>query len=552
MSRQPKARVLIVEDESLVSAMIKSCLIETGYEVANEVANGRDALDAVQKSPPDIILMDIHLPDIDGLEIAAKINSLRQLPIVILTAYDTPDLLDRAKNIGVLAYLVKPPNTAEIDRALQLALARHRDLEDLRVANENLKQEISERKWAEKQNLALQEKLQHAQKFESLGLLAGGMARDFNNMLMVILGNVELCLLENSSGRTIQPMLEDIRKAGFRATDLTAQLLAFAGGYKPAESPTDINSLVSEIISLLQISKKASLLFRSAANLPRITCDPSQLRQALANIMTNAHESGSDKPLQIKINTGIERLERSFLSQHEFNTKLAAGDYIYVQIIDNGAGFNAETARKIFDPFFTTKGFARGLGLAVALGVARTHLGTIHVQSELGKGTNVKFYLPCPGTVEAQPEEPSETTQASAATLKQATAQPTLAAAKRLVLIIDDENTVRAVSQKLLEAVGFRTLTASNGLAGVELFKENKSEISAVLLDVCMPGIDGLQTHALIREISKDTPVMFFSGYSDQEVAPVLTADPRAGFLKKPFRPTILVQKLEELIRSRA
>jgi CheY-like chemotaxis protein len=545
MSKPAKARVLVVEDEFLVSEMIRGFLAETGYEVAGWAANGREALEAVRSAAPDIILMDIQLPDMDGLEIARLVNNLKPLPIVVLTAYDTPDLLDRAKSVGIVAYLVKPPHAAEIDRTLQFALARFRDVSELRAANENLLKEIAERRRAEDQYRALQDKLQRAQKFESLGLLAGGMARDFNNMLMVILGNAELGLIEHDRGRPVRPLLEDIRKAGQRAADLTAQLLAFAGGHRPAEVPADLNALVGEVLSLLQVSEKASVQNRPGANLPRIPCDPSQLRQALANLLTNALESGGPGPLQIRISTGVERLDRSFLAQHELGVELPAGDYVYVRIHDNGAGFDAETAGKIFDPFFTTKGMSRGLGLAVVLGVVRAHRGAIHVTSEPGKGTDVKLYLPYAGTAETRPEP------AVRPELATPPAPPAAAPApgKGLVLIVDDEDSVRAVSKKLLEAAGFRTVSAPNGLEGVARFRERQADIAAVLLDVCMPGIDGLQTHSLIRDLSRDTPVLFFSGYSDQEVAPVLAADPRAGFLKKPFRPAILIQKLEELIR---
>ena len=320
---------------------------------------------------------------------------------------------------------------------------------------------ITMRKRAESNRVELEKQLLHAQKLESLGVLAGGIAHDFNNVLMAIIGYADLALMKLAPESPITENLHAIEKAAARAAELAKQMLAYSGKGKFVVEPIDMNRLLEEMLHMLKvsISKKAVLRFHPALNLPTVEGDATQLRQVIMNLVINASEAIGDRSGVIAINTGSMDCDRSYLNNVWIDEGIAEGTYLYLEISDTGCGMGSETVSKIFDPFFTTKFTGRGLGMAAVMGIMRGHKGSIKVYSELGKGTTFKLLLPASGlpVKHSNSEESCDVWRG-----------------RGKVLLVDDEETVRATGSKMLRELGFEVLTASDGLEAVIVFKSSK------------------------------------------------------------------------------
>ncbi|MBC7369206.1 MAG: PAS domain S-box protein, partial [Undibacterium sp.] len=254
-----------------------------------------------------------------------------------------------------------------------------------------------ERHQTDEARLNLERKLLETQKLESLGVLAGGIAHDFNNLLTGILGNSSLASLELPEGSPIQDYLGQINQASLRAADLCKQMLAYSGRGRFVVQKLDINQLVEETTHLLQISisKQAVLRFNLGRGLPTIEADATQIRQVVMNLVINASEAIGEKSGVVSVSTGLTRIDHAYLGGTIAAPEIPEGEYVSLEISDNGTGMSAETQAKIFDPFFSTKFTGRGLGLAAVLGIMRGHKGALKVYSELGRGTTFKLLFPC-------------------------------------------------------------------------------------------------------------------------------------------------------------
>jgi len=410
----------------------------------------------------------------------------------------------------------------------------------------SLVQDVSDRVLAEQtgrkaavEKQALERKLQEAQKLESLGVLAGGIAHDFNNLLTGVLGNASLARMDLPAESPIQPLLEQIETAALRAADLCKQMLAYSGKGRFVVQRLDLNALIEDTTRLLQvsISKHSVLKFSLAAALPTVLGDATQLRQVVMNLVINASEAISDKSGFISITTGLTRADRPYLAGTFFAPDLPEGDYVYLEIADNGGGMAPEVQARIFDPFFTTKFTGRGLGLAAVLGIVRGHKGALKVFSEAGWGTTFKILLPCA-------EGPAETT---------GTAAPAPAAwrGSGTALVVDDEETVRVTTARLLESLGFSTRLADNGRTGVEEFSATPDDIALVVLDLTMPHMDGEEAFRQIIALRPAARVLLMSGFNEQETVARFTGKGLAGFLQKPFTLPGLREKLQQIFPAK-
>jgi PAS domain S-box-containing protein len=256
--------------------------------------------------------------------------------------------------------------------------------------------DITERKLAAEEAEKLQHKMQETQKLESLGVLAGGIAHDFNNLLTVVLGNSALARLESTDSPVNAARLDSVLTAANRAAELCRQLLAYAGKGSYTIERLSLNEVVAETTRLLElsISKQARLEFNLAPGLPKIEADPSQVRQVIMNLVMNASEALEHKPGTIRIHSSQVRLPTPGLEPGRPLTELEPGDYVCVEVADSGSGMPPEVLARIFDPFFTTKFTGRGLGLAAVLGIVRTHRGALRVESNPGRGSAFRIYLP--------------------------------------------------------------------------------------------------------------------------------------------------------------
>ncbi len=406
----------------------------------------------------------------------------------------------------------------------------------------SLVQDVSDRVLAEQASLkaaaerrALERKLQEAQKLESLGVLAGGIAHDFNNLLTGVLGNASLARMDLPLDSPVQSMLEQIELAAQRAADLCSQMLAYSGKGRFVVKRLDLNALIEDTTRLLQasISKRAVLKFSLAEKLPAVLGDATQLRQVVMNLVINASEAVGEKSGFISISTGLTRADHSDLAGTFFAPDLPAGDYLYLEVADNGGGMAPEVHARIFDPFFTTKFTGRGLGLAAVLGIVRGHRGALKVLTEVGRGTSFKILFPCA-------EGPAETPGSEPAT-------PAGWRGSGLALIVDDEETVRVTVARMLEACGFTTRLADHGRSGVEAFSAAPDEFAFVILDLTMPHMDGEEAFHKIMAVRPATRVLLMSGFNEQEITARFSGQSLAGFIQKPFTLPALREKLQEI-----
>ena len=380
---------------------------------------------------------------------------------------------------------------------------------------------ITLRKRADEDRIKLEKQLLHAQKLESLGVLAGGIAHDFNNILLAILGNADLALMKLAPESPVVENLQAIEQSAARAADLAKQMLAYSGKGRFVVEAIDLNRLLEEMLHLLQvsISKKAELRFHPARDLPTLEADATQLRQVVMNLVINASEAIGDNSGTIVISTGSVECDSNYLKDIWLDENLAEGTYVFLEVSDSGCGMDSQTASRIFDPFFTTKFTGRGLGMAAVLGIVRGHKGAIKLYSEPGKGTSFKLLFPASARAAARASDapPSATWQGSGK-----------------VLLVDDEETVRATGGKMLRELGFEVVTACDGREAVEAFR-NCRDVKFVLLDLTMPHLDGEQCFRELRRLDPVVRVIMSSGYNEQDVTQRFVGKGLAGFIQKPY-----------------
>jgi two-component system cell cycle sensor histidine kinase/response regulator CckA len=365
--------------------------------------------------------------------------------------------------------------------------------------------------------------LQDTQKLESLGLIAGGVAHDFNNLLTVVNCNVSLARMDIPADSPIAPFLEQIDQTVVRAADLCRQMLAYAGKGQIVVRLFDLSRVAQETIDLirLSVSKKAVVDLHLATGLPAISGDTTQIRQILLNLAINASEALGEGEGVIRISTSLLRADRKFLADAILSADLSEGEYVCLEVSDNGSGMAPETLRHIFDPFFTTKFLGRGLGLAAVLGIVRSHNGAVHVASELGKGTTFRLLLP-------RATGPAEAAASPASAEAPWQGEGTL-------LVVDDEAPVRAITAALLERKGFTVVFAVDGRDGADRFAATPDHFRGVLLDLTMPHLNGEEALQEIRRLRPKTPVLLMSGFSSHEAENQFAGLGLSGFLRKPF-----------------
>ncbi len=384
----------------------------------------------------------------------------------------------------------------------------------------------------------LEAQVRHAQKLESLGVLAGGIAHDFNNLLMGIMGNASIALeqVENSSPAKVS--IGRIERISQHAAELTNQLLAYSGQGKFFNETINLSATVEEMVDLLEAakSKKHTLRCNFASDLPTIEGDVAQISQVIMNLITNASEAIGDNLGTITLNTGLVAVDKEYLMDTFLCEDTPEGVYTYLRVADTGCGMDPETVSRIFDPFFTTKFTGRGLGLAAVLGIVRSHKGTLKVHSKPGEGTIITVVFPC--------SEDQSILEPSAA------AEPIQrrpGVENGVVLVVDDEETVRSVVSASLDQLGFEVLEAKNGNEAIEAYRAESSRIEFVVLDMSMPDMNGVEVFRQIEEITGQARVIMMSGYSESEFEGSFSGGKFGGFIQKPFRPQALASKIEKL-----
>jgi PAS domain S-box-containing protein len=363
----------------------------------------------------------------------------------------------------------------------------------------------------------LEAQLQHEARMKSLGVLAGGVAHDFNNLLVGILGNASLAM--DAAGPKAAPLLEQVIKAGEQAAHLTRQMLAYAGKGQFVLEAVDVSREVRKVVSLLHsaLPPFARLDLQLAEALPAVRADRGQIQQIAMNLIINAGEALPPSGGRIRITT--ER--RSGM--------------VALIVEDEGSGMKADLKERIFEPFFTTKSAGRGLGLAAVRGIVDAHGGRIELESSPESGTIFRVLLPGVPAVTPEPTpEPSNVP----------------APAEGTVLVVDDEPVVVALAKRTFAVAGLRGLYAESGREGIRLYREHASEIDAVVLDVLMPDVGGLEVLRALREIRPDVQVILSSGNPKAEIQRYFGEHAPSGFLPKPYRSAALVEAITACLRK--
>jgi len=400
--------------------------------------------------------------------------------------------------------------------------------------------DVSDRRKAEAERQALDARILHTQKMESLGVMAGGLAHDFNNILMAILGNVDLALMDVPAESPVRTNLVEIERACRRATDLCRQMLSYSGKGRLHVERLDLNVMLRDMESLFAASlpKKVKLQLNLADGLPAVEGDTVQIRQVVTNLVLNAAEAVDERNGTIVVGTAVRHCDRALLGAMWQHEERPEGDYVCIEVTDSGRGMTAETQARMFEPFFTTKFAGRGLGLAAVFGIVRGHRGAIRVQSAPWQGTTVQVFLPLAATdAGGEPDAPA------VATFR----------AGGVVLLVDDEDAVREAARKHLERLGFEVLPARNGREAMDTFALHRHRIRVILLDLTMPVMDGRATLRELARTNGHVPVIVCSGYSEQAAGLQAAAESGVvGFIEKPYPVSRLIALLNRVLADPA
>jgi DNA-binding response OmpR family regulator/two-component sensor histidine kinase len=530
--------VVLNVDDREVSRYTKTRILKQAGFIVAEAVNGAEALRMAEELQPPVILLDVRLPDISGIEVCRIVKQKWPGIMVLQTSATFTSGADRTRGLdaGADSYLAQPVEPEELIasirallriRAAEYGLRRLNDnlerrveerTRDLADANESLRLEIAQREKAEAA-------LVQAQKMEAVGHLTGGIAHDFNNLLTAVVGNLDLIRARATDPRIFR-LAENAFKAAERGSKLTAQLLAFSRTQKLATKPTDVNRLVSGMRELLSQSLGPSIEIRiqpdAAAGLAM--ADANQLELAILNLAINARDAmPSGGAVTISTEEGeIVAGEGS----------LAAGKYVKINVSDTGSGMSAEVMARAFDPFFTTKppGKGTGLGLAQVYGIAKQCGGEAHITSKPGAGTTVSIWL-----------------QHGVAGMPAATERNEAIAPGHRdgnILLVDDDPDVQALVKELLADLGYQVRVASHGEGGLGLVGEFDPHL--LIVDFAMPGMNGAEMAGVVRRTKPELPILFLSGYADTSA--LESAVGNAPLLRKPFRPGELAAAVRDAI----
>jgi two-component system, cell cycle sensor histidine kinase and response regulator CckA len=662
------ATILVVDDELDSLQLLTNILRAEGYHV-RPADSGELALQSVREKAPDLILLDMRMPGVDGFEVCRRLKArteTRDIPLMFISASHNAEERTQGLKLGALDFVSKPFQREELLARIQtqLELGRLRaDLEkrvtertgELVVANRQLELDLVERTLAEHtlreteerfRNMAdtapvmiwvsgpdklwtffnkgwldftgrtmeeelgegwaadvhpddldqcnetysssfeerrpfqmeyrllradgeyrwvldtgvprfepggtfagyigscidftdlrlSQERMLANQKLESLGVLAAGIAHDFNNMLGSVFAEADLAFTELPSDSPIRRSLDRICAVAMRASEVLNLLMEYAGGKgdEAAFRAVDLSSLIQETLDLVKvsISKTATLETRFAEDCPRVRANPTQLRRVLMNLVTNASEALGANEGFIRVGTTFVRVHPG---SHENGTaSLPEGDYLLLEVSDTGCGMSEEALAKAFDPFYTTKSVGRGLGLSAVQGIIRSHGGSIRVISAPGQGSTFRIFIPCAYTME------TKRNSIGAPRVEEAIPK------NQVILLVEDEETLRLAVSMSLKKNGFSVLPAADGRVALGLFRERAQDIGTVVLDLTLPGISGVEVFQEVRRIRPDTKIVLTSAYDRERVSDAFGFGEQSicTFVRKPYRIGELISAL--------
>ena len=534
--------ILNVDDSEVAAYTKHRALLHAGFQVV-DAASVADALRQMETLQPELVLLDVQLPDGNGIELCKLIKQRWPTTLVLQTSATFVSAEDRTRGLegGADAYLVQPIEPAELVASVRALLRLHEAEARTRELNETLEQRIAERTQdLHATNLALLEQigqreraeaaLVQSQKMEAVGQLTSSMAHDFNNILASMVGYIHLARRRLEDGEP-RALLDKAVAAAARGRRLTSRLLAFSRNDALSTVAVDLQQLLASMVEWLQQTAGSRIqveMTPSDEQLVALT-DANQVELAVLNLVINARDA---MPEGGRIVIGLRHG-----AAPEEEPDLPAGRYVVLTVADSGQGMLPEVAARAFEPFYTTKPLGRGtgLGLAQVMGVARLSQGTARVRSSPGAGTEVSLWLKA-----GEPAPAGAPAPAPLAAM--------LAVLDAQVLLVDDEADIRHTVSRLLDEAGYVVKSAANGSEAMAVV--NGGFVPDVLVaDYAMPGCNGVELALNLREIQSGLPVLFLSGHVDRAV--VTTAVPGAQLLRKPFRVDELLEAVRSLVADR-
>ncbi len=546
-------KILAIDDNPDNLTTLKAVLSDSFPEACVLTApDGYRGIELVLSEDPDVVLLDIVMPEMDGFEVCRRLKGderLLHIPVVFLTALKT-DRLSRihALKAGAEGFLSKPIDEAELTAQVRAmskiktaAVLQRRENERLTMLvaerTRELEQELEWRKLIEAEKSQIEAQFHQAQKMESVGRLAGGVAHDLNNLLSPILGYGEMLLDEFIPGDDRKESVAQIVSAGERARDLVRQLLAFSRKQVLELKPLDLNDTIKDFRKLLRrtIREDVDIRFVPEPSIPRVYGDISQLEQVIMNLAVNAQDAMPDGG-RLTIETAVTHLDAGYA---DALLCAAPGRFVMLAVSDTGHGMDDETQTRIFEPFFTTKekGKGTGLGLATVYGIVRQHGGYIQATSTSGQGAMFRVYLPAMET----PADNAETAAAPATDQR----------GDETILLVEDSGMVRDMAKAMLKRHGYTVLVAENGSGALSVLENHVGPVHLLLTDVIMPGMSGKDLFDMAVVRYPGLKVLYMSGYMDNEIAHRGVLNEGVRFIQKPFSVRALAGKVREALGGR-